>query len=49
MKISKSELYSALEDENNGTERSDISGDEYMSDFKKLKLYIYEPCVSKSP
>ena len=49
MKISKSELYSALEDENNRTEGSDISGDEYLSDFKKLKLYIYEPCVSKSP
>ena len=48
IKISKSELTnSALEDENNGTEESETSYDEYLSDFKKLQSYMCKPCVSK--
>ena len=38
---------SASEEENNGTEESETSDDEYLSDFTKLQLYMYEPCVSK--
>ena len=46
--MSKFELVkSASEEENNGTEESETSDDEYLSDFTKLKLYMYEPCVSK--
>ena len=46
--MSKSELKNgAPEDENNGTEENEISDDEYLSDFKKLQPYKYEPCVSK--
>ena len=46
--FSESELInSASEDENNGTEESQISDDEYLPDFTKLQPYMYEPCVSK--
>ena len=46
--MSKSELInSASEDENHGSEESETSLDEYLSDFTKLQLYIYKPCVSK--
>ena len=46
--MSKSELKSsASEDENNGTEENEISDDEYLSDFTKLRQHKYEPCVSK--
>ena len=48
IKISKSELInSASEDENNGTEESKTSDDEYLSDITKLEPYMYNPCVSK--
>ena len=48
MKMSKPELISsALEYENNGTEESETSDDEYFSDFPKLLPYMCEPCVSK--
>ena len=48
MKMSKSELKNcASEDKNNGTEESETSNDEYLSDFTKLQLYRYEPCLSK--
>ena len=43
----KSQLInSASEDENNGTNENETT-DEYLSDFTKLQLQIYEPCVSK--
>ena len=46
--MSKSEfINSASEDENNWTEESETSDDEYFSDFAKLQPYIFEPCVSK--
>ena len=48
--MSKSETLhndSASEDENSGIEESEISDDEYLSDFTKLQPYMYEPCVSK--
>ena len=45
--MSKSELINSVsEDENNGKVESETL-DEYFSDFTKLKLYIYKPCVSK--
>ena len=45
--MSKSELINSVsEDENNGNVESETL-DEYFSDFTKLKLYIYKPCVSK--
>ena len=48
IKISKSELINrASEDENNGTEESETSDDEYFHDFTNLQLYMGEPCVSK--
>ena len=48
--MSKSEfIKSAWEDENNGTEESETSDDEYLSDFTKLQSSMYEPCVSKEP
>ena len=50
VKKSKSETLnndSASEDENSGIEESEISDDEYLSDFTKLQPYMYEPCVSK--
>ena len=48
MKISKSELInSASEDENHGTEESETSVDEYLSDFTMPQPYMYKPCVSK--
>ena len=37
---------SASEDENNETEESNISDDEYLSDFTKLQLYMHKTCVS---
>ena len=47
----KSELInSASEDENNGTEKSETSDDEYLPDFAKLQPYTYKTCVfKKSP
>ena len=48
MKMLKSELINcASEDENHGTEERETSVDEYLSDFTKPQLYMYEPCVSK--
>ena len=48
MKMSKSKLInSSPEDENNTTEESETSDDEYLSDFTKLQPYLYERCVSK--
>ena len=48
IKMSRSELMnSAVEDENNGTEESETSDDEYLSDFTKLRPYMYEAYVSK--
>ena len=48
MKILKSELTnSASEDENNRTEESETSDNEYLSDFTKLQPYMCKPCVSK--
>ena len=48
MKISRSELInSILEDENNVTEESETSVNDYLSDFTKLQPYMCEPCVSK--
>ena len=39
--MSKSELInSASEDENNRTEKSETSGDEYLSDFTKMQTYM---------
>ena len=32
-----------MEDENNGTQESEISDNEYLSDFTKLETYKYEP------
>ena len=37
---------SASEDENNETEESNISDDEYLSDFTKLQLYMHKTSVS---
>ena len=37
---------SASEDENNETEESKISDNEYLSDFTKLQLYMHETFVS---
>ena len=46
--MSKSELInSTSEDENNGTEKSETSDDESLSDFKKLQLCMWKSCVSK--
>ena len=46
--MSKSELInSASEDQNNGTEESETSDDEYLSHFTKLQPYVYEPGLSK--
>ena len=46
--MSKSEfINSASENEINGIEESGTSDDEYLSDFTKLQLHMYEPCVSK--
>ena len=46
--MSKSEfINSASEEENNWTEESETSDDEYFSDFAKLQPYKFEPCVSK--
>ena len=36
-----------MENENNGTEKSETSDDEYLLDLTKLQLYMYEPYVSK--
>ena len=48
IKLSKSELInSASEGENNETEESWTSNDEYLSDFSKLQLQMYELCVSR--
>ena len=48
IKMSKFELInSASEDENNGTEESETSNDNYLPDFTKLQPYMGEPCVSK--
>ena len=48
IKISKSELInSASEDENNGTEESENSDDEYLSNFTKLQPYMYKPCFKR--
>ena len=45
----KSQLInSASEDENNGTNENETT-DEYLSDFTKLQLQIYEPVFQKSP
>ena len=45
---SKSKLInSASKDENNGTEESETSDDEYLSGFRKLQPYMYERCISK--
>ena len=38
---------SASEDEKNGTEESETSDDQYLSDFTRLQPYVYEPSVSK--
>ena len=38
---------SASEDENNVTEKSKTSDDEYLPDLTKLRLHMYKPCVSK--
>ena len=49
-KISKSKLInSASEHENNWSEESETSDDEYLLDLTKLQPYRYEPCVSKEP
>ena len=40
-------VISASEDENNGTEESQISDDEYFSNFARLQLCTYEPSVSE--
>ena len=46
--MSKPELIKSVsQNENNGTEESETSDDEYLSDFTKLQPYMYEPCVSK--
>ena len=44
IKTSKSEL---INSENNGTEESETSDDEYLSNFTKLQPYIYEPCFKR--
>ena len=38
---------SASEDENNGTEESETSDDQYLSDFTRLQPCMYESSVSK--
>ena len=46
MKMSKSELInSASEDENYGSEENETSVQEYMWDFTKPQLYMFEPSV----
>ena len=46
--MSKSELInSASEDKNNGTEETETSHDEYLSELTKLPPDMYETCVSK--
>ena len=46
--MSKSELINcASEDENNRTEESETSDDEYLPDLTKLQPYMYENCISK--
>ena len=46
--LPESELINrAKGDENNGSEKSETSDGEYLSDFTKLQPYMYEPCVSK--
>ena len=46
--MSKSELInSASEVENNGTEETETSDDEYLPEVTKLHPYMYEPCASK--
>ena len=46
MKMSKPELInSTSEDESYGSEESDTSVQEYMSDFTKPQLYMFEPSV----
>ena len=46
--MSKSELRnSASEVENNGTEESETSDDEYLPELTKLQPYMYEPYLSK--
>ena len=48
LKISKSELInSTSEYEKNGTEESETSDTEYFSDFTKLQLHMYKPCLPK--
>ena len=48
IKMSKSELKErASGDENNGIEESELSDDEYLSDFTKLQPYKCKSCVSK--
>ena len=47
--MSKSQLInSASEDENNRTEKSETSGDEYLSDFTKMQTYMNKS-LWKSP
>ena len=47
--MSESEhINSASEDENNGTEESETSNDEYLLNLTKLQPYRQEPCVSKA-
>ena len=36
-----------MEDENNRTEETETSDNDYLSDFTKLQPYLYWPCVSK--
>ena len=44
----KSELINSVsEGENNRTEESETSDNEYISDFTKLQPCMCEPCVSK--
>ena len=44
----KAELINNVsEDENNRTEESKTSNDEYLSDFTKLQPRMNKPCVSK--
>ena len=40
-------INSASEDEKKGTEESETADGEYWSNFTKLQLYKYKPCVSK--
>ena len=48
IKISKSELINSVsEDENNRTEESETSDDEYLPDVTDLQPYMYVTCISK--